>query len=255
MLINYKTVFTNKKQLTGNVYLFTFKLTDPPEINFTPGQYLILKVNNKPRLYSIASSSQVKNQIEFIIEIIRSGLASQYFLRLKINDQVNFQGPAGQFTFKENNKQKIFLVTGAGIAPVRSMLSSYVSSRPSERCERVEGSLKDSSTPLRSARNDRGVAYLFWGLKTYRDVYLFDELKQFNPKICLSREQNLDMIPKEDKKYFDLGHVDQCVEKLFINGLTDCEFYLCGRKDVVESLKNFLISKNIPQENIIFEKF
>ena len=140
MLINYKTVFTNKKQLTGNVYLFTFKLTDPPEINFTPGQYLILKVNNKPRLYSIASSSQVKNQIEFIIEIIRSGLASQYFLRLKINDQVNFQGPAGQFTLKENNKQKIFLVTGAGIAPVRSMLSSYVSSRPSERSERVEGS-------------------------------------------------------------------------------------------------------------------
>ncbi|MFH0979808.1 MAG: FAD-dependent oxidoreductase [Candidatus Roizmanbacteria bacterium] len=229
MLLTYKTVLTKKKLLVGNIFLFTFKLIDPPEINFIPGQYLILKVNEKSRLYSIASPNTIKNRLEFIIEIIPKGMASNYLMNLKENDEVSFQGPAGQFTLRENNKQKIFLVTGTGIAPVRSMLKNF-------------------QFPIFNFQ-------LFWGLKTYKDVYFLDELKEFNLKICLSREQNFDMIPELDRKYFDLGHVDKCIEKLFINGLTDCEYYLCGRREVVDSLKNFLIFKNIPQENIIFEKF
>ena len=100
---------------------------------------------------------------------------------------------------------------------------------------------------------------IFWGLKNYEDVYLFDELKKFIIKICLSREENLDMIPEEDKKYFDYGHVDSCFEKQFnnltIEQLNKNEFYLCGGRNVVESLRQFLLVKSVPRENIFFEKF
>ena len=100
--------------------------------------------------------------------------------------------------------------------------------------------------------------FLFWGLKTYKDVYLFDELKEFNLKICLSRESNLNMILEPDRQYFDLGHVDQVMERQLANyrlQITDYEFYLCGGRNVVESLRQNLLSKNIPQEYIYFEKF
>ena len=248
MLNTYKTILVNKKQLTSDVYLFTFKLIDPPGLNFIPGQYLIMKVpKNKElvsRAYSIASSNTIRDSFQLIIEIVPQGLASNYLINLKENDQAVFQGPAGQFQLRKNNKEKIFLVTGTGIAPILSMIKSN-----------FQFSIFNYQ--------------LFWGLKNYKDVYLFDELKssftkatedkQFNLKICLSREQNLDMIPEPDRKYFELGHIDVVFNKQFNNEAmkqwSNFEFYLCGRREIVDSLKNFLISKNIPQENIVFEKF
>ena len=245
MLSTYKTILSKKIQLTSDVYLYHFDLLEPKEITFKAGQYMILLIPLEKnshttlmrphssciygemarRLYSIVSPDTIKNSIEFIIEIIPGGLASSYLYNLKVKDEVVFQGPAGMFGLKENDRPKIFLATGTGIAPVRSMLESY-------------------QLPVSSYS-------LFWGLKMYKDIYLFDELKKFNPKICLSREQNLDMIPKTDRKYFGLGHVDQCLEKQ----LTNFDFYLCGRREIIESLRQFLIKKDVLRENIYFEKF
>ena len=63
------------------------------------------------------------------------------------------------------------------------------------------------------------------------------------------------MIPENDKKYFELGHVDSCFEKQFSGDLNSFDFYLCGGRLIVESLKQFLLSKNVLLENIHFEKF
>lgn len=229
MLLTYKTILSQKTQLNSDTYFFRFNLLEPQEIKFRAGQYLMIKIPTDKgpisRLYSIASSDSEKNNVEFIIQIIPGGVASSYLFALKVKDEVVFQGPAGLFELKENDHQKIFLVTGTGIAPVRSMLAS---------CK----------LPVDNYQ-------LFWGLKTFKDVYLFDELKKFNLKICLSREQNLNMIPESDKKYFELGHVDNCL----IRQIENSDYYLCGGRNIVESLKQFLLGKNIQRENIHFEKF
>ncbi len=235
MLTIYKAILSGKQLLTNNIYLFSFKLVEPLEINFVAGQYLILRVPKGnafvPRLYSIFSSNSFKGQVQFIVEIIPGGLASTYFLGLNVNETVEFQGPLGQFILRENNKKKVFLATGTGVAPVISILESH-------------------SLPI--------VSYMFfWGLKTYKDVYLFDQIKKFNPKICLSREPDLDMIKTEEKSYFEIGHVDAVFDKTIEGGqsMQDADYYLCGRKDITESLRLFLLTKKIPAENIYFEKF
>ena len=229
MLTNFETTLSQKTQLSSNVCLFRFDLEEPKEITFKAGQYLILKIPSGEglvsRLYSIASPDTKKNSFDLTVEIVPGGLASSYLSDLKVKEAVVFQGPAGMFGLKENNRPKIFLVTGTGIAPVKSMLESY-------------------QLPVTSYQ-------LFWGLKTYKDVYLLDELKRFNLKICLSREKNLDIIPEKNRKYFEIGHVDKCLTENFQN----YDFYLCGRRETVESLKQFLLGKNVLQENIIFEKF
>jgi NAD(P)H-flavin reductase len=238
MLTTYKTVLSKKLQLNSNTYLYHFDLLEPSEIIFRPGQYVILKVPSDKgpvsRLYSIASRNIVKNSFELIIEIVPGGLASNYLFSLGEKTEVVFQGPAGMFGIKENDRTKIFLVTGTGIAPVRSMLNSVFEAQ-NEKC------------------------FLFWGLKNFKEIYLFDEFKQFNLKICLSREQNLDIIPEADRTFFELGHVDASFERKFSSEVvkqpSNFDFYLCGGRLVVESLKQFLLSKNIPLENIIFEKF
>ncbi len=239
MLTNFRTILSQKIQLNSDTYLYHFDLIEPREINFKAGQYLMIKIptDKDPvsRLYSIASSAAEKNSFELIIQIIPGGLASSYLSNLKVKDEIIFQGPAGIFGLKENNRSKIFLVTGTGIAPVRSILNS---------------------APIKSGQNSE--LFLFWGLKKYEDIYLLEELKKFNPKICLSREQNLEIIPANDKKYFELGHINSCFEKQILDtkySILNTNFYLCGGRKIVESLRLFLINKGVLLENIYFEKF
>src|SRR3989339_685085 len=230
MLLTYKTILSKKSQLNSNTYLYHFDLIEPREIIFKPGQYVILKVPSDKgpvsRLYSIASSNNEKNSFELIIGLIPGGLASNYLYSLKEKTEVMFQGPAGLFELRKNDRTKIFMVTGTGIAPARSIFKSI--------------QYKVSSMKL------------FWGLRTYKDIYLLEEFKTFNLKICLSREKNLNIIPEPDREYFEIGYVNQCFEKYLDTkySILNTDFYLCGGRLIVESLKQFLLAKNIPLENI-----
>lgn len=259
MINQYQTFLSEKKRLSSDTWFFRFKLINPPEINFKAGQYLILKINNQPRLFSILSPSYIKNEVDFLIKIIPHGLASDYLIQLPVGKQIKLEGPAGVFELKENNKDKIFLVTSTGLAPIYSMIKSYFH-------QAKFSSLAQTKPPK---------FYLFWGLKNYQDIYFFDQLKelitinryQLAVFICLSRQQTLANIPKTDRSFFHLGHVNNVWES-FINQsykqssnqsikqfLNQFDYYLCGSRVVVESLKKFLSVKEIEKENILFEKF
>ncbi|MDO8610905.1 MAG: FAD-binding oxidoreductase, partial [bacterium] len=195
----------------------------------------------------IASSTAQKNSFELLVHIMTGGKAGMYLSNLKINDLVQFQGPAGIFTLRESERDKVFLSTGCGIAPIRSILKSIIY-HPSTRY------------------------FLFWGFSTFKDVYIYDELKRikaqnpnFNFTICLSRETNLDMIPVEDRKHFMLGHITDGFNKFLelpLQGeqvtsykLQESDFYLCSRREVIDSLKIYLASIGALKEQVYFEKF
>jgi len=247
MLILYQTQLIKKTNLASNVYLFEFSLIEPKEINFLSGQYVILSVplvdKIVSRLYSIASSPWQKNSFELVVELVEGGVGSSYLKNLRIGDKVLFKGPAGMFTLKETSKNKVFFATGTGIAPIRSMI--------------MESQKSPSDSEGKSQK------FLFWGFRKKEDVYFLEEFKKiaeedknFEFKICLSREKRLDSV---DNHFFSLGHVDQVFEKELYpkikNSIANSEFYLCGGRVVVESIRQFLLQKNIPQSSIFFEKF
>lgn len=252
MFTSFKTILTEKKKLADSVFLFRFNLVEPKEIEFIPGQYMMLRVNNLPRLYSIASSNKNKNYLEFVIELVEGGVGSSYLSQLKYGDEVIWQGPAGMFRLAQNEAaNRVFLATGTGIAPIRSM---------------IESNLDDKKT-----KN-----YLFWGLRNFEDIYFFDEWKtiekntdgNFKFMYCLSRENDWLKIAEDEKKYFFFGHIQQALEKFSIfpterdhasrdnfQLLNNTDFYLCGSRTVVEALRNFLASKGVEKRRIFFERF
>lgn len=253
MINIFKASLTEKKQLTADVFLFSFDLINPDKIEFEAGQYLILKVNNQPRLYSIFSSEENKKSMQLLVKIIPDGVASTYLTNLKSGDQVEFQGPAGAFKLQQNRRDKIFLATFTGLAPLYSMITS---------CLKMEKKLTQPKL------------YLFWGLRHFSDICLLDELKQlsinnqqFKFFICLSRETDLSKIKDENKKYFKLGRINDVWQKFNSQLIKQCsnvtmkqfinnfDYYLCASRDVVESLKQYLIEKGIAKENIFSEKF
>jgi len=261
MLISYQTQLTKKINLAGNVYLFEFSLIEPKEINFFAGQYLILSVpyntESVSRMYSIASPPWQKNSFELVVELVEGGVGSSYLKNLKIGDKVLFKGPAGMFTLKKTDKNKIFFATGTGIAPIRSMIMESQKSLFDSKGKTKSKLVKTKSNLVKSQN------FLFWGLRKKQDVYFLEEFKKiaeedknFEFKICLSREERLDSV---DNHFFYLGHVDYVFEKELYpkikNSIANFEFYLCGGRVVVESIRQFLLQKNIPQSSIFFEKF
>lgn len=240
MLSVYQTKFTQKKNLASAVYLFKFQLIRPSSINFIPGQYMIIKIDDKSRLYSIASAANENNFLEFVIELVPFGLASEYLRKLSLGSEVLWYGPAGLFQFKDEEKDSIFLATGTGIAPIRSIIISNI-------------------------KNQKTKFYLFWGLRYYRDIYFLEDLKALESKsngrfkfiYCLSQEKDLTSIKEEDKKYFFFGHIQDGFNYYFSNSLSfsNDNFYLCGSREVVEALKKFLEEKKVKRGNIFFERF
>lgn len=237
----YQTTLTKKTVFPNDVDLFHFSLNDPKTIIFTPGQYIILKVPNGTsfvnRLYSIASSSTQADSFELLIKRVPGGLASNFINTFTLGQKIGFCGPAGQFSMKNTPLTKVFLTTGTGIAPVRSFILS-----------------------------NKGHAqkyHLFWGMPTLADLYLLDELKDLaknNPRfefsVCLSKELSLEKINAADRSFFSLGHVNEAVLGLMKNlPQNSLEYYICGRREVVESLREYLYTHGIDRSLVYFERY
>lgn len=242
MVTTFSTKLQSINKLATNVYLFKFDY--PTESNWTykAGQYMIFHLpiieNGHParRLYSIFSTPSDKKTLDFIIEIIPHGLGSGFISKIKPNDTITMQGPAGVFSIKESNNDIIMLATGTGIAPMYSMIKEVLA--------------KNIATQK---------IILFWGLKYKTDIYLkdqFDELQtkypNFKYSICLSRDS--DVI---EGAYLLKGRITCGLEKLkdIKTNLSNFDFYLCGSPHIVESLRIDLTTQGVPPERIYFEKF
>lgn len=246
MLITYQSTLLEKRPLAPGITHFRFSRPTEPAWNFLGGQYMIFHIPQDAthaarRLYSIASPPSRKDSLEFIIEHVENGIASTHLAALPVNGKITMQGPAGVFVHKETNRTPVFLATGTGIAPMYAIIYELLEKNYSKHI------------------------YLFWGLKLYADLYYFDIFKalsakypSFRFKICLSREVNLAaLIPQENSNYFISGRVTAGFEELLNTEKTAdfFDYYLCGSKQVVEGLREYLNTKNVPKEQVCFEKF
>src|SRR3989344_1728256 len=160
MFITYKATLLEKENLAPHIDYFKFSYPEIPNWTFTAGQYMIFHIpqgdnHAARRQYSIASNPAKKDGLEFIIEYVESGVASTYLAAATIGLQMTFQGPAGVFTFRQNEREPVYLATGTGIVPIYSMI-----------CDLLENQKYTKNI------------HLFWGLKLKTDMYYFDEIKK-----------------------------------------------------------------------------
>lgn len=244
MISTFQSALLERKQLSEHIYLIRFKPVDF-QIEFQPGQYVIFHIpqgdgHAARRLYSMASPVTQKDEFSLIVEIVPNGVASEHFMKMNIGETVTTQGPAGMFTLAQNDRDIIFLATGTGIAPIRSMIHYELEHNPGKKMS------------------------LFWGFPSFTSVYLLDEFmalaKQY-PNFtffnCLSREGNLECIlDPEQKNHHRLGHVNDAFEQIITDDIMRYHYYVCGGPKVVESLKEYLlVTKVIPKDQVHFEKF
>ena len=81
------------------------------------------------RPYSIASPPSNRCAIELLFNLVPGGPGSTFLFSLQSGDPVSFRGPAGTFVLRDYpDRRLLFVATGTGIAPIRSMLHARLPS-------------------------------------------------------------------------------------------------------------------------------
>ena len=201
----------------------------PTDFSFIPGQFvsLILQKEGKElrRSYSIASLSDGEH-LELCIKILKEGRATPLIDMFQVGDSVEVMGPLGRFILNEKSLQKdiVFVATGTGITPFRPMVDFLLKNGFSKRI------------------------ILIAGYKTEEDRLYHHEFdshvqknKNFLYHLVLSRS---DAQEKE--------HVQDVLERTLVS---DADYYICGLKEMVFGVKELLLQKGIPPENVYFERY
>jgi NAD(P)H-flavin reductase len=206
-------VIDRVRDLTSDVRELTLRLVEPSELVFSPGQSLSFEVPNprspKPaiRYYSLASPPSQRRKLVLLLSASEQGIGPNYLFSRKAGEKIQFGGPDGSFYLHDDRRRDLlFVATGTGIAPFRSMLYTLFE-RPITK-----------------------TVTLFWGVRSEKDIYYqneFQALAQQHPNfsfvIALSRSQKNWTGAK--------GRVTQLVEK--IPRVDDLAVYVCGNKRMV----------------------
>jgi NAD(P)H-flavin reductase len=157
----FTAVVGRVRTLTHDVRELDLSLVEPTAIQFKPGQFVSFEVLKAgvpapvTRPYSIVSPPSQSDRITLLLNLVPGGPGSTYLFGLREGDRTVFKGPAGSFRLRDDGaKDLLFVATGTGIAPIRSMIAAQVQ------------------------RWSTQAVTLFWGLRSQRDLYYQDELNE-----------------------------------------------------------------------------
>lgn len=235
--------------LAGSFQYLHLELDNPERIEFRAGQYLILTIDaahGVRRNYSIASRPEMSHAVELLVDIKPQGLGSEYLKNLKPGDKVEFVAPFGNFIVQDecstlnaqrSTRQLLFVATGSGISPIRSMILDLLISK------KYQG-------PIR----------LWWGMRREEDCFWVEDFDG------LEREyQNFtwDLVLSQPPENWPLhsGHVTSHVLSYVQSQISSLKsqisvcFYLCGNRQMIEELSTKLAGFGINTQHIHTEKF
>jgi ferredoxin--NADP+ reductase len=209
--------------------LFEYTIIDNQEISrdvhlisfnrnfeFSPGQVVKITTDREhpPRIYSICSGSY-ETEVRILFNIKEDGFLSPKLAVMIPGDKILVSKPYGSFL--GSSDPAWWIATGTGIAPFYSMLRS--------------GFEKNKK--------------LIHGVRFLNQFYFEDELEWAlgeNYVRCCSRESSCDVFSGRVNKY--ISEVDV---------LPDVKFFICGKALMVVEVRDLLIEKGVPFENILAE--
>lgn len=211
----------DKKQITAfreiapNVYVLSYKRSH----GFTAGQIVAMdsEQNGTPRLYSIASGENEK-EIDILFDEKPEGKLSPFLSKLKVGDEIYASEAFGDFRCKD--EEAWWIASGTGVAPFVSMIRSGMGKGK----KLIHGGRFDENFYFSELIEKKlGENYIRCASQDIATSYYSGRLTQW------LREQ--EVLPKEIK------------------------YYLCGSAEMVVEVRDLLIRKEIPFQNIISETY
>ena len=228
------------KDLTPEIKSIFLRILWPEQgITFKAGQYIQFevpkyKLTSGPeyRAYSICSDAAEHHSLELVITKVPQGAVTTYVHEfLKEGEELRATGPYGKFYLKDSDSDILFIATGSGMAPIKSMLHQAEHEQIRKRIQ------------------------FFFGARTIKDLYFQEELLAWEKTLhsfkyvpTLSRPEEADHWQGEN------GRVTGLIDKYIPEGAS-VDVYICGSPAMVDSCVEILKKKKIPEDRIFFDKF
>jgi NAD(P)H-flavin reductase len=227
----------SRKKVAEIVYEFSFELIQPEKLDFKAGQYISIDIGEgRRRQYSISTSPEFsKTTFNLLVNTAPDGPGCNYLKSLKIDDIINFIGQIGLFILPVKLSDNLFFIaTGTGIAPLKSMIDSLISTNNTE---------------------DKNIR-LYFGTKHYENVLyekyflgLLNNGKITDYKIYFSCEEKL------EKSYYRNGYVTKFLSEIDGELLKDAQYFICGNGNMIKSTEQKLLDKGISSKQIFYERY
>ncbi len=214
-----------------------FGMGDVSRFGFVPGQWLSLK-HVRPdgeeitRAYSIASAPSENSHFTLCLNRVQDGFMSNFLCDMEEGDEIGCQGPFGDFILRPPMRDTIFIATGTGIAPFRSMLH-WVLADP--------------------ARHQNKQLWLVFGNRTESDIYYNEEFLRF------ARDHaNFHYMPTLSRGGGEWpglrGYVQEHVPRI-VQDRKDMHAYICGLDKMIKANRELLKSLGWDRKDIRYEKY
>jgi len=232
-------IVRNVQIIAPNVRTFHLEVPDIQSFDFQAGQFVTMdlpigeKRLQRWRSYSIASAPDATNWVELCIVNAFEGLGSKYiFEEVQEGSVLKFKGPDGGFVLPEKiEKDLVFICTGTGVAPFRSMIQD----------------LKNSG------KSYRNIHLIFGGREEIDILYraefeqLVAEMPRFRYDVALSRAAQWSGWK---------GHLHQVYLQEYAQARPDVDFYLCGWSNMIDyALANLMMQLKYDRSQIHYELY
>jgi|GEM_PF-103686 len=212
--------------LTSDIVRLLLRVTEPPDFDFTPGQYVDLHVpgaeDGARRSFSIANLPG-EGAIELMIKRYPGGrLSGMLDGQIAAGDRLTFTGPYGSLHVHRSERPILMIAGGSGMAPILGLLRQL----SAERCER----------PVR----------FFYGARTERDLFALEEIARLGERLA-----DFEFHPITE------GFVHEAVDQFLAgDGLAGPDVYMCGPPPMIEAAEEMLTAVHkLDEQRIYVDKF
>jgi CDP-4-dehydro-6-deoxyglucose reductase len=227
-----KATLLDTKQLTPDVRHFIFEASEVETLHFLPGQFASLTqtIQGKEitRAYSFASAPGDGNRFELCLNHVPDGQFSEWLFELKPGGAVEMRPPMGTFTLHHPEREAVFVATGTGIAPFRSMLQAH---------------LNESSPAITLVFGTRYERSLLYRAE-------FEEMARRYPQFHF-----LPVLSRPEPEWGGLkGRVQEHLRDA-VGERRDMDVYLCGLNEMVNETRTMLKEMGFDRKHIFYEKY
>ncbi|MBL8240172.1 MAG: FAD-dependent oxidoreductase [Bryobacterales bacterium] len=219
--------------LAPTIRHFVFSVPEVEALSFEPGHFasLTAPVNGKEitRAYSLAAAPRGDNQFEICLNRVDDGVFSPYLFSLQPGDTITLKGILGTFQWREPAMDAILVATGTGVVPFRAMLQD-----------------------LFARGTDRKVA-LIYGTRHAESLLWLEEFRALE-----AAHSNFHFVPTVTRPGADWAGATGRVQPLLLDAMgsrVDVQVYVCGLKEMVDSVRALCKERGMERRQMIYEKY
>ena len=203
--------------------------------DFQPGQYIdVMLPGGRRRSFSIASPPHDSRLLELHIRRVQGGeftdpLFADPHLHRERGMLLSIEGPLGQFVYRPDDVPMLLVGGGTGLAPLKSILRHV-----------IENNLPRHLT-------------LYWGVRSERDLYAHEELKELVRRAPAFRYEAVLSEPSAAWAG-RRGWVHEAVLQDF-DRLTATDIYASGPPAMIEAVRAEFARRGVDPERLFFDSF